>query len=111
MYGYVVRQARRSRDMTQTELAEITGIKQSNISAIEAGRRQPSAATLHQLLLGCGYELVAVAGQRVIPVPASEDDLSGDVPTVPPPAASDEERARQLRALLGLAEAAVRADR
>ena len=97
--------------MTQTELADVSGIEQSNISAIEAGRRQPSAATLHQLLLSCGYEVLATAGDRVIPFPASDDDAPGDVPTERPRRLSENERAQQLRGLLDLAEIALRARR
>jgi transcriptional regulator with XRE-family HTH domain len=112
MYGNVVRAARAARELTQTDLAEISGIEQSNISAIESGRRQPSAATLHRLLLACGFEVLAAAGDRVIPFPASPDDLPGDAPTAPPLAPkSGRERARMFRAVLETAEATLRAKR
>lgn len=107
MYGDVVRKARLARDLTQQELAAITGVGQANISAIEHGRRHPSAETFHRLLLGCGFELVAHAGPREIPVPVPDDDL-GDVPadTLPPdlPMA---DRVRMVTAVLDLASSIV----
>lgn len=108
MYGDVVRKARELRSLTQTQLAEISGIEQSNISAIENGRRQPSAATLHQLLLACGFEVLAAAGELVVPFPASEDDAPGDAPADPPVPRSSRERNRMMMAALQAAEATVR---
>ena len=71
MYGDVVRRARLDRGMTQGELAAASGVAQANISAIENGRRQPSAETLHRLFAACGYDLVAVAGDERIRLEAS----------------------------------------
>lgn len=107
MYGEVVRRARKSRNLTQAQLAEISGIEQTNISSIETGRRQPSAATLHQLLMSCGYEVVAQAGDKVIPLPASPDDLKGDVPESPavPAETDDRTRARMFTALVDVVAA------
>lgn len=72
MYGSFLREVRESRHLTQSELAEISGICQSNISAIENDRRMPSADTMNRLLVSCGYELTASAGERSIhcPLPA-----------------------------------------
>lgn len=102
--------------MTQRDLAEVSGVRQSNISAIENDRRRPSADTLNRLLVACGFELAAKAGDRVIyaPLPKAgwfpDEDLPprtpDDPPDEPPTAfASDEERARALVALLELADA------
>lgn len=66
MYGAFVRAVRGARGLTQRELAEVSGVRQSNISAIETGRRVPSADTLNRLLVACGFELAAVAGERTI---------------------------------------------
>ena len=44
--------ARRSRNMTQKELAERTGIDQSDISKIETGNANPSLNTLKRLAEG-----------------------------------------------------------
>lgn len=90
MYGSFVRDVRESRGLSQKDLAEISGISQPNISAIENGRRSPSADTLNRLLVACGYELAAVAGERVIhcPLPRNEwfpdDDLPPRLPDDPP---------------------------
>jgi transcriptional regulator with XRE-family HTH domain len=110
MYGAVLRRARTERGLTQLELSAIAGIEQPNISAIENDRRMPSAETLHRLLLACGFELVAAAGPRVVPIPAPEDRVDGraadvegtgvDLPTAV--------RVRMLTAALDAAEAIVR---
>lgn len=101
--------------MTQVTLAQVTGIEQANISAIETGRRQPSAETLHRLLNGCGFELVATAGARTIPLPPPTDSLlrirdPDDPPDEPPLASVDTpaQRARVLVAVLDASEAIVR---
>lgn len=44
--------ARKSRNMTQKELAEITGIDQSDISKIETGNANPALSTLKRLADG-----------------------------------------------------------
>lgn len=107
MYGHVVRAARVSRGLTQDELAEISGVDQPNISAIENDRRQPSAATLHQLLLACGYRVVAEAGDRIIRFPAAPDDIAF-AHVEREPDLSDADRLRVMTAVLEAAEATVR---
>jgi len=90
MYGTFVRTVRESRRLTQRKLAEISGIRQANISAIENERRVPSADTLNRLLVACGYELVAAAGQRVLacPLPSAgwfpDEGLPPRLPEDPP---------------------------
>lgn len=116
-FGSFVEAVRRSRGLTQRQLAEISGIEQSNISAIENGRRVPTAATLHRLLYACGFELTATAGERVIacPPPAGDplvDDLFAvdaidESPTVTPDTPL-RERVRVLTAVLEASEAAMR---
>lgn len=108
MYGDLVRNARRSRGLTQSQLAEVSGLAQPNISAIEIGTRQPSAATLHQLLLACGYEVLAVAGDHVIPFPATPDDLPGDAPASCPPVLTVRQRVDAVVAVLDASEATIR---
>ena len=48
---------REAQHMTQTELAERTGIRQSNISHIEKGQASPTLATLRRIARGLGKEL------------------------------------------------------
>jgi len=49
--------ARTEQDITQKELAEKTGLRQSNISRIETGRCSPTIATLQQIAEGLGKTL------------------------------------------------------
>ena len=48
---------REAQHMTQTELAERTGLRQSNISRIEKGQASPTLATLRRIAHGLGKEL------------------------------------------------------
>jgi len=49
--------ARMEQNLTQKELAQKTGIRQSNISRIENGNSSPTIATLQQLASGMGKTL------------------------------------------------------
>lgn len=49
-----IKQARLKLGMSQAELAEIVGLKQSNISAIESGQRTPEYATAEKLAVALG---------------------------------------------------------
>lgn len=49
--------ARLESNMTQAELAEKTGIRQSNISRIESGASSPTIDTLARLAAGLGKKL------------------------------------------------------
>jgi len=49
--------ARMEQNLTQKELAEKTGIRQSNISRIENGNCSPTIATLQQIASGVGKTL------------------------------------------------------
>ncbi|MDQ6927089.1 MAG: helix-turn-helix domain-containing protein [Actinomycetota bacterium] len=118
MYGTFVRAVREARSLTQKQLAETSGVRQENISAIESGRRVPSADTLNRLLVACGFELTATAGARAIycPLPHQgwfpDEDLparsSSDPPDEQPvlaPAASMQERVRVITAVLEAVDA------
>ena len=50
--------ARISQHMTQKELAEKSGVRQSNISRIENGTCSPTIATLEALANGMGKKLI-----------------------------------------------------
>lgn len=121
MYGNFVRAVRESRRLSQRQLAEISGIRQANISAIENGRRVPSADTLNRLVVASGYELAAVAGERVLAcaLPSAgwfpDDDLSRRLPDDPPDEApaldprseTPESRARAVAAVLDSVDAVI----
>ncbi|MDO4467481.1 MAG: helix-turn-helix transcriptional regulator [Bacillota bacterium] len=49
--------ARKSLNMTQKELSEITGINQADISRIENGTRNPSIEMVKRLAIGMGMRL------------------------------------------------------
>jgi transcriptional regulator with XRE-family HTH domain len=118
MYGTFVRALRQARGLTQRQVAEIAGVRASNLSAIEHDRRVPSADTLNRLVVACGFELAAVAGGTIVycELPRAgwfpDDDVPprhpGDPPDEPPaldPSASIEERARALSAVLDAVDA------
>lgn len=102
--------------MTQEELAEVAGIAQSNLSAIERGRRTPSAETLHRLVTSCGYLLAAVdrPGVETLPALVGDDlpftaaEIRADAGQTNAAALTDEERSDRLIALLNLSETIVR---
>lgn len=50
--------ARIASNMTQKELADKSGVRQSNISRIESGSCSPTVATLQALAEGLGKKLV-----------------------------------------------------
>ena len=50
--------ARTASNMTQKELADKSGVRQSNISRIESGSCSPTVATLQALAEGLGKKLV-----------------------------------------------------
>ena len=68
-YGPFLRQVRRSRQLTQAQLAEVSGISQPNISAYENDRRAPTIDVLNRILVACGYQLVADGGSREVRCP------------------------------------------
>ena len=53
----MVLKARNEQNLTLSELAERTGIRQSNISRIEKGQALPSILTLSKIAHGLGKEL------------------------------------------------------
>jgi ribosome-binding protein aMBF1 (putative translation factor) len=54
--GAIIR-ARAEQNLTQKELAERCGIRQSNLSRIETGSASPTIATLQQVAKGVGKTL------------------------------------------------------
>lgn len=53
----MILRARNEQNLTQSELAERTGIRQSNISRIEKGQALPSISTLCKIAHGLGKRL------------------------------------------------------
>jgi transcriptional regulator with XRE-family HTH domain len=114
MYGTFVRSVRTSRGLTQLERAEIAGISQPNLSAIENDRRMPTVDSLNRIVVACGYELAAVAGPNAIYAPLPkvgwfpdedrpprlDDDPPDEAPTVTRDTPMTE-RVRVINAVLG----------
>ena len=53
----MVLKARNEQTLTQADLAERTGLRQSNISRIEKGQAMPSITTLSKIAHGLGKQL------------------------------------------------------
>lgn len=123
--GPFLRQLRRSRRVSQSELAAVVGTDQAVVSAYENDRRVPSAEMLNRLVVGCGYRLVATDDRgRHIPAPLPhvgwfpDEDLPqpdpADPPAEPPTvgaSATPREREAVLRAVLDTAVAVMEARR
>ena len=54
--GYIARK-RKEQNLTQEQLAQVTGIDQANISRLENGTANPSLRTLKRLAAGMGMAL------------------------------------------------------
>lgn len=59
----LIRSARKSHELTQAELAELTDVHQGNISDIESGR-DLNVSTLEKLLRGARHQLFALPIQK-----------------------------------------------
>jgi transcriptional regulator with XRE-family HTH domain len=55
--GNLIREARRLRGLTQTDLARRVGTTQSAVSNWERGRETPRVDTLARILEACGFEV------------------------------------------------------
>ncbi len=77
-YGKRLKRLRRDRQMDQTTLAESSGVTQSYISDLEAGRKNdPGIHTFERLAVGLGLPLGVLLGIIKEPKPPA------DVPTKP----------------------------
>ena len=56
-FGERIRRMRKERGMSQTDLAELVGVSQSNISAYEGGRQEPKMGQLILLAKTFGTSL------------------------------------------------------
>ncbi|MET4782074.1 helix-turn-helix transcriptional regulator [Glaciihabitans sp. UYNi722] len=62
--GAVLATARKAQSLTQPALSELTGIQQAEISRIERGAGNPTAATLLRLADALGQKLTLVPANR-----------------------------------------------
>ncbi|NGX37447.1 MAG: hypothetical protein K1000chlam2_00603 [Chlamydiae bacterium] len=66
--GTLLRLVRRRLRITQTQLAKISGVPQTNIASIESGKKRPTLATLNKLFAAMSFELA------ITPVCSSSPD-------------------------------------
>jgi len=78
--GELLRAARTRAGLTQAELAERAGLRQSVISVYESGQRQPSVATLAAMVDATGFRL----DLRLLPAPRATNRATGPVTARPP---------------------------
>ena len=55
--GAIIRRARRDRDWTQSQLAELTGLRQELISRIETGHESTKLSSIQALFAALGLDL------------------------------------------------------
>ena len=90
MYGPFLRQLRTSRSLTQSQLSQITGLSQPNLSAYENDRRTPTLDVANRIIVACGYQLVADGSHREVRAPLPkvgwfpDEDLPPRLPDDPP---------------------------
>ncbi|MEU8333612.1 helix-turn-helix transcriptional regulator [Micromonospora sp. NPDC048839] len=71
-----IRQQRHSRQLSQCELAELTGVSQATVARIEGGDRAPSIAVLERLLAAMDVQLVVGVEPLDAHLDARIDDLA-----------------------------------
>lgn len=69
--GVLVRQARESSGLSQTEVALRAGTSQPAIAAYESGAKSPSVRTFNKIIRACGYTITA----ELHPAPSVEGNL------------------------------------
>jgi len=92
--GARVRALRRQREMTQVQLAEITGLNQGYLSAIERGHRQPRNGTIRILARALSVPEAMLLGDGIghdtpQPLELRELPLYGTIPNGPPSASQE----------------------
>jgi transcriptional regulator with XRE-family HTH domain len=64
-----VRRMRREKGLSQQELADLAGVGQDSISAIETGRHEPHPRTLRKLANALGVEVADFFREPAVPLP------------------------------------------
>lgn len=70
-----LRRHRMSANVSQSELAALTGTSQATISAYETGAKQPSLRTFSRLLAATGTRLTVVP-ERVAPTSVDQEEAA-----------------------------------
>lgn len=76
-FGHVIYSARKARNLRQSDLAELSGIAQADISRIERGQVAPTTQTLLKLTTALGVEIQFVLAEEGT---APADSISLRVP-------------------------------
>ena len=71
-----LRKLRAARDLTQEQLADLTGVAAAQISRIETGARNTTLATLEALSTGLGCSLVELVGTSRPAQPVAESETA-----------------------------------
>ncbi len=74
--GPRLRELRKARGMTQSELARQIGIQQSDLSRMEKGEYRVSLDNLFRILAVFGMDIAEFFGDRPLPEPATRRPLS-----------------------------------
>jgi transcriptional regulator with XRE-family HTH domain len=66
LVGRNVKRARERKELTQEQLAEVSGFSQQYISSLEQGRRNPTIITIYEIAqaLGVSHEELVRSGVR-----------------------------------------------
>lgn len=59
-------EARETQGLTQQELADISGVKQSSIARLEKLKTIPQIDTLFKILTPMGYKLAIIPSERIV---------------------------------------------
>ncbi|MEM6890635.1 MAG: helix-turn-helix transcriptional regulator [Pseudomonadota bacterium] len=65
--GNIIQRARKQRDWTQTELAQMAGLRQEMVSKIERGQDGTKLSSVYALLAALDLELVIETRSKVKP--------------------------------------------
>ena len=65
-----LREARKSKGLTQVELAALIGVDQAEVSRVERGEANPTEATLHRFAAALDVEL------QIVPVTAAASEIA-----------------------------------
>ena len=76
LLGAAIRQQRHLRELSQCELAELTGVSQAAVARIESGNRAPSIGVLEALLAAMDVQLVVGVEPLDAHLDARIDDLA-----------------------------------
>ncbi|HZC71355.1 MAG TPA: helix-turn-helix transcriptional regulator [Jatrophihabitans sp.] len=74
-FARLIRAARRRREVSQRELAELAGLPRTTIARIEAGRVEPRLRTFLGILAALGFELAVTDGNGVLELDDEQDAL------------------------------------